>query len=162
MYIQRFISWLCTKQSWAVMIAFLFNNDNQEKGQSRPAVHYNVKSMLPFWSIKCHGLSAYFWICHLCYFFDLINVMICQHILTYLSFMLLFCFINVMLCQHIMYWFFGSFYGFSQSRVVREHSHKYDVRWFWGIFDLPTLIRYFTTYISLFSKIRCSLTYPTV
>ena len=30
----HFISWLCTKQSWAVMFAFLFNNDKQEKGQS--------------------------------------------------------------------------------------------------------------------------------
>ena len=40
-----------------------------------------------------------------------------------------------------------------------QGAFTYDVRCFGGIFDLPTLIRYFTKYISLFSKIRRSLTY---
>ena len=32
-------------------------------------------------------------------------------------------------------------------------------RWFWDIFDLPTYPNQILYYISLFSKIRCSLTY---
>jgi hypothetical protein len=35
----------------------------------------------------------------------------------------------------------------------------YDVRCFGGIFDLPTYPNQILYYISLFSKIRCSLTY---
>ena len=35
----------------------------------------------------------------------------------------------------------------------------YDVRWFWCIFDLPTYPHQMLYYISLFSKIRWSLTY---
>ena len=35
----------------------------------------------------------------------------------------------------------------------------YDVRYFLGIFDLPTYPNQMVYYISLFSKIRCSLTY---
>ena len=41
----------------------------------------------------------------------------------------------------------------------REHSYTYDVRCFLGIFDLPTYLNQMVYYISLFSKIRCSLTY---
>ena len=38
-------------------------------------------------------------------------------------------------------------------------AFTYDVRWFWGISDLPTYPHQILYYISLFSKIRCSLTY---
>ena len=40
----------------------------------------------------------------------------------------------------------------------REHSHMTsDI--FFGVFDLPTLLNQILYYISLFSEIRCSLTY---
>ena len=42
-------------------------------------------------------------------------------------------------------------------------ASTYDVRWFWVIFDLPTYPNQIIYYISLFSKIRYSLTYlPTL
>ena len=49
----------------------------------------------------------------------------------------------------------------------KRFSHKgasiYDVRWFWAIFDLPTYPNQMIYYITLFSKIRWSLTYlPTL
>ena len=42
-------------------------------------------------------------------------------------------------------------------------TSTYDVRWFWAIFDLPTYPNQMIYYISLFDKIRWSLTYlPTL
>jgi hypothetical protein len=30
-------------------------------------------------------------------------------------------------------------------KFLSKGAFTYDIGWFWGIFDLPTLIRYFTT-----------------
>ena len=46
-----------------------------------------------------------------------------------------------------------------EAKNQGKGAFTYNVRCFAGIFDLPTLIRYFTTYLSLFSRIRWSLTY---
>ena len=66
---------------------------------------------------------------------------------------------------------------FFYHQVIRPNRHllkfklhnfsmgasTYDVRWFWVIFDLPTYPNQMIYYISLFSKIRWSLTYlPTL
>ena len=46
-----------------------------------------------------------------------------------------------------------------QNRKNTKGAFTYDVRCFGGIFDLPTYPNQILYYISLFSKIRCSLTY---
>ena len=46
-----------------------------------------------------------------------------------------------------------------QNRKTLKGAFRYDVRCFGGIFDLPTYPNQILYYISLFSKIRCSLTY---
>ena len=43
--------------------------------------------------------------------------------------------------------------------ILSKGAFTYDVRCFLGIFDLPTYHNQMVYYISLFSKIRCSLTY---
>jgi hypothetical protein len=43
--------------------------------------------------------------------------------------------------------------------VITKGAFTYDVRCFGGIFDLPTYPNQMLYYISLFSQIRCSLTY---
>jgi hypothetical protein len=43
--------------------------------------------------------------------------------------------------------------------ICARGAFKYDVRCFLGIFDLPTYPNQILYYISIFSKIRCSLTY---
>ena len=108
-----FISWLCTKQSWAVMIAFVFNNDKQDS-----------PLQLLFWSMSWF-VSIFLVICHLCYFFGLIIVMICQHILTYLSFMLLFLFNK---CHAL-----SAFYWWIQPKQSCKGAFTYDVRCFGGM-----------------------------
>ena len=45
------------------------------------------------------------------------------------------------------------------QELYTKGAFTYDVRWFFGIFDLPTYPNQILYYISLFSKIRCSLTY---
>ena len=66
--------------------------------------------------------------------------------------------ISLLLLQHLLHLCLPNVLTPIQKIHLSCHqgAFMYDVRWFWGIFDLPTLIRYF--YISIFSKIRCSLT----
>ena len=47
----------------------------------------------------------------------------------------------------------------NNSTLSTKGTFTYDVRCFLGIFDLPTNPNQMVYYISLFSKIRCSLTY---
>ena len=48
---------------------------------------------------------------------------------------------------------------FSIRIIFVKGAFTYDVRCFWAFFNLPTYPNQILYYISLFSKIRCSLTY---
>ena len=50
--------------------------------------------------------------------------------------------------------------GFGTNFEDAKVGFTYDVRCFLDIFDLPTYPNPMLYYISLFSKIRCTLTYP--
>ena len=50
-------------------------------------------------------------------------------------------------------------WAFDKKVKMAKGAFTYDVRCFGGIFDLPTYPNQILYYISLCSKIRCSLTY---
>ena len=53
-----------------------------------------------------------------------------------------------------------AYWGLLTKILIDKGAFIYDVRCFWGIFDLPTTYpNQILYYISLFSKIRSNLTY---